>query len=274
MFFEGAVVDRVEVDLAGWFAVSDGSADPTGGVFFSFGFEKFFAFLEEFGVLAVMLLDRGDKVEGAMFVLSIVGGDETMGPFLGFGKCCKAVGRVAGVVFGGSEEGFGEGVVVADAGAGVGSCDFKLVHEAKDGGRFERAAIVSMKYERGVLVGDFFGEMSALQKGVGVVGVFFGEDFGADDFAAVEVEDEVEFVVDAADLGGQPGDVPGPDLVGLGGVMVGARFGFGGFAGATTSFVEVVLGEDPVVGGFRGKVDAFVEEGVNDLGRGRGGEAR
>ena len=172
------------------------------------------------------------------------------------------------MVFGGSKEGFGEGVVVADAGPGVGGGDLKLVHEAKDGGRFERAAIIAMEDEWTALRGDVFAEISALQKGVGVVGVFFGEDFGADDFTAVEVEDEVEFVVDAADLGGQPGNVPGPDLIGLGGVMVGAWFGFGGFAGAATAFVEVVLGEDAVEGGFGGEVGAFVKEGGDDLGRG------
>ena len=142
------------------------------------------------------------------------------------------------MVFGGSKEGFGEGVVVADAGPGVGGGDLKLVHQAKDGGRFERAAIVAMEDEWTALGGNVFAEISALQKGVGVVGVFFGEDFGADDFTAVEVEDEVEFVVDAADLGGQPGNVPGPDLIGLGGVMVGAWFGFGGLQFLTVPLIQ------------------------------------
>lgn len=177
------------------------------------------------------------------------------------------------MVFGGSEEGFGEGVVVADTRAGVRGCDLKLVHETKDSSRFERAAVVSMKHQRGALVGDFFVEMRALQKGVGVVGVFLGEDFGSDDLAAIEVEDEVEFVIDAADLGGQPGDIPGPYLVGTDGLVVGAWFGFGGFAGAAPAFVEAVVGKDPVEGGFGGKVGAFVKEGGDDLGRGRGGEA-
>ena len=68
-----------------------------------------------------------------------------------------------------------------------------MVHEAKDGGRFERAAIIAMEDEWTALRGDVFAEISALQKGVGVVGVFFGEDFGADDFAAVEVEEILEF---------------------------------------------------------------------------------
>ena len=86
IFFEGAVVDRIEVDLAGGLAVSNGPLDPAAGVFLSFGFEEFFAFLEEFGVLAVMLLDRGDKVEGAVFVLGVVVSDEAMRPFLGFGE--------------------------------------------------------------------------------------------------------------------------------------------------------------------------------------------
>lgn len=45
MFFEGAVVDRVEVDLAGGLAISDDSVDPAGGVLFSFGFEEILAFL-------------------------------------------------------------------------------------------------------------------------------------------------------------------------------------------------------------------------------------
>ena len=115
---------------------------------------------------------------------------------------------------------------------------------------------------------DVFAEISALQKGVGVVGVFFGEDFGADDFAAVEVKDEVEFVIDATNLGGQPCDVPGPDLVGAGGLVVGAWLGFGGFAGAATGFVEAVVGEDTVEGGFGSKVGVFVKEGGDDLGRG------
>ena len=56
--------------------------------------------------------------------------------------------------------------------------------------------------------------------------------------------------------------------------MVGAWFGFGGLAGPTAAFVETVVGEDTIEGGFGGEVDAFVKEGGDDLGRGRGGEAR
>ena len=67
------------------------------------------------------------------------------------------------MVFGGAKEGFGEGVVVADSRPGVGGGDFKLVHEAKDGGRFEGAAIVSMEDEWTALGGEIFAEMSALQ---------------------------------------------------------------------------------------------------------------
>ena len=63
-------------------------------------------------------------------------------------------------------------------------------------------------------------------------------------------------------------------MVGFGGVMVGAWFGFGGLAGPTAAFVEAVVGEDTIEGGFGGEVDAFVKEGGDDLGRGRGGEAR
>lgn len=84
MFFEGAVVDRVEVDLAGGLAVSDGSVDPAGGVLIAFGFEEILAFLEELGVLAMMFLVRGDEVKRAVFVFGVVVGDEVLRPGLGF----------------------------------------------------------------------------------------------------------------------------------------------------------------------------------------------
>ena len=86
MFFQGAVVKWVEIDLAGWVAVSDGSADPAGGFFFSFGFEQFFAILEDLDVLSAVFLKRGDEVQRAVFVVGVVVGDEAMRPFLGFGE--------------------------------------------------------------------------------------------------------------------------------------------------------------------------------------------
>lgn len=109
----------------------------------------------------MVFLVRGDEVQCAVFVRGVVVGHEALRPCLGFANCCEAVGRVAGMVLGGAEEGFGEGVVVADPGPGVGGGDLKLVHETKDGGRFEGAAIVSMEDERSVLDGDVFAEMSA-----------------------------------------------------------------------------------------------------------------
>lgn len=86
MFFKAAVVDRVKVDLAGGLAVPDASPDPACGVLLSFTFEEFFAVAEKFGVMAGVFLDRGNELEGAMFVLGVVVGDEILRPFLGFGE--------------------------------------------------------------------------------------------------------------------------------------------------------------------------------------------
>lgn len=63
-----------------------------------------------------MLLVRGDEVEGAVFVLGVVVGDEVAGPFLGVFECGEAVWRIGGMVFCGAKEAFCEGVIVADAG--------------------------------------------------------------------------------------------------------------------------------------------------------------
>jgi hypothetical protein len=86
MFFEGAAVNRVKVDLLRGLAISDGSVDPAGGVLFPFGFEENLAFLEKLGVLLMMFLVRGDEVNRVVFVLGVVVGDEALRPCLGFAE--------------------------------------------------------------------------------------------------------------------------------------------------------------------------------------------
>lgn len=109
---------------------------------------------------------------------------------------------------------------------------------------------------------------------MGVLGVFVLVDFVADDLAAKEIDNDVEFIIDAADEAGEPGYVPSPDLVGCGGVVIDFGLLRSGFAGTPAAFVELLIGKDAVEGGFRGDVGIFVEKGGNDLARWHGCETR
>jgi len=213
-----------------------------------------------------MFLVRSDKAQCTVAVV-VIELDERSGP-----KACgmdivEAVGREGRVVFGGSEESFRVGVVVANAASGVGGDDAQGVHEGVNGSGFERGAVVAVKDGWVGVCGDLFQEGSSLDKVARMGCVFFFPDFKGDDFAAEEVDDDIEFEEDAEEEGREPSDVPAPDLVGCGG-GVGVGF-FDGARGASAAAVGELFffAQDAVEGRFGGDVAALVGEVDDDLGR-------
>ena len=94
---------------------------------------------------------------------------------------------------------------------------------------------------------------------LGDVGVLAGRDGPADDVAAVDVEDDVEVVVDAALGSAQLGDVPRPDVAGLGGHQLRPGPGrVGGLVAAVAGLPDQA--QQPVHRAHRRQVDAFVEQ--------------
>lgn len=194
--------------------------------------------------------------------------DERGSPGAGGVDILEAIRGKGGVVFGGPEEGFGVWVIVADAGSGVGGDDAQRVHEGLDGGGFERGTVVAVKDSGMGACGDLFEQGSALDDLAGMCGVFFFPDIGGDDFAAEEVEDDIEFEEATEDAGGKPSDIPTPDLLGGGG-CVGGWF-FGGARGSCPAAVGELFGmaEDAVEGRFGSDITALVGEVDDDLSRG------
>ena len=113
-------------------------------------------------------------------------------------------------------------------------------------------------------VGDADGlaQVGALEERGGVLGGLLGVDLPADDLAAVDVQDEVEVEEGPAQVGGQIGDVPGPDLVGAGGLpRLGA--GLGGPSGVRGSVDPRRAGGDRRW--IRGELAALVGQRGDDL---------
>ena len=221
-----------------------------------------------------MLLGRSDEAQCTVPVFVVVPLDEVVGPGSGFFDGGETARRQRGVVFARAEEGFGVGVVVADARARVRGSDAELVHEGVDGGGFKRAAVVAMQDQGLVFGGDVLGQAGSAQEGLGVGRVFLVPDFGSNDLAAVEVQDDVELVEAPCHGGWQPGDVPAPDLVGGAGYVGGLGSGGFGCPGASAMVLLAGLAQDPVEGGFGGDVGAFFGEFDHDLCRGVGGVVR
>lgn len=144
------------------------------------------------------------------------------------------------MVFGGAKKSFGMGVVVANAWARVRWSDAEAIHQGENGGGLQGASVVSVQ-DHGVMEhGKVFGEGSTAQEGLRVRGVFLFPDLRSDDFAAKEIEDDVEFEEPPGHAGWQPGDIPTPDLVGRGRAM--SRFGGGRTGGSGPTPVMLLAG--------------------------------
>ena len=135
-----------------------------------------------------------------MFV--VVGGEEGFHEGAGLMDVREGVGEV-GNVFEGFELGFGERVVVGDAGSGVGSGDVQIDEELSDGFGGHRGSAVGVEgvwgsggpLDRGV--DEIAGEVHVFAVGEDPAGVIAGED----------VDDDVE-VVPASAGASDLGDVP------------------------------------------------------------------
>ena len=114
---------------------------------------------------------------------------------------------------------------------------------------------------------------SVIEKGFEQDGALSIGDAPADDPAAEDVEDDVEIEVGPLGRPHQLCDIPRPDLI----WAFGQQFGFriNRMAQLITAFPDLVMiGQDAVQGPDRAVIDALVEQGGVDFGRGEVGEAR
>ena len=273
-FFERSGVDWVEGFGANGLPIAGFLLDPALRLLGAFGLVEMLSSGEEEDVLAVVFLLRGDKPQGAVAMLLVVPRDELVGPLSGFPELSEAFWRQGGMVFAGAEEGFGVGVVVADAGPRVGRSDAQLIHQRQDGSCLEGAAVVAVQDYGRLFGSDFFGQTGPAQKGLGVLGVLLLPDLSGNDLAAKEVEDDVEFEKASGEGRGQPGDVPAPDLVGSRSGVCGLGRGRLGGSGAATVVLLIGLPQETVKTRFGGDVLPVVGEFDDDLGGGLGGVRR
>ena len=137
----------------------------------------------------------------------------------------------------GADEGLGPGVVIGIGARGHALAQAGLAQEFPESGAAVLAAQVAVEDEAGPDAARSQGLLEGRDDQVGAQMVGEGS---ADDFARAEVDDHGQ--IEPAGGGGDEGDVPGPDLVGLGrqglaeeqvrGGLVGAAvagFGHGGF---------------------------------------------
>ena len=261
------MVDRVEGLRANRLPVSCLVLDPAPGFLGAAGLVELFALGQEEDVLAGVFLLRGDEAQGAVAMVVVVPLDELVGPLPGFPHIGEAPGRQGGVVFSGSEEGLGVGVVVADARARVRGGDAQLIHQREDGSGLQGTSVVPVQDKGGLLGGDVFGQAGPAQKSPGVLGVFVLPDLPGKDLAAEQVEDDVELVKASGQGRGQPGNVPAPDLIRSRGGVGGLRCRRSGGSGAAAVVLLARLPQDAVKGRFGSEILSVVGEFDDDLGR-------
>src|SRR5215210_2163950 len=96
-----------------------------------------------------MALSGRDVADAAVMVLMVVPVHEAGGPLPGGIEVSKALGRERGAILGGAEQGFNEGIVIADPRAGVGGPDTEPGEHGEHGGGLERGAVVAVQYRFG-----------------------------------------------------------------------------------------------------------------------------
>jgi hypothetical protein len=180
------------------------------------------AVIEQCSILPGMALSRRDVADAAVTVLVVVPVHEAGGPLPGGIEVGKALGRERGSILRGAEQGFDEGIVVADPRAGVGRCDAEPGEHGEHGGGLERGAIVAVQNRLGRRGVHALGKGGAPGKVGGMIGAVGLMHLEADDLAAEQVEDEAEVEPSPLHLGRQEGHVPAPDLTWAGRDM-GAR---------------------------------------------------
>ena len=205
----------------------------------------------------------GEHRDPGMAVLGVVPGEERPAEGDGGGNVFEAA-REAGVILQGLELRFGERVVVADLGAAQRAGDPEVGEELGGALAGHRRAAVRMQGEHlglDALLETGFLDQRRSERGVLPIG-----NHPAHDVAAEDVEQDIEVEGRPAFGPPEPGDIPGPGLVGARGHQLGL-----GVAGMTALIAplshRLVRGQDPVHRALGAQILAFIEQRRDDLGR-------
>src|SRR3954454_12506387 len=179
------------------------------------------AALKERAVLTGVSGVGRDEPDRAMAVFLIIPGHETGDPVLRVRLAGEPRCWPVGPVLAGAEQGFGEGVIVADPRPAVGGDDAKPLEGGLHGGALHRTAVVGVQDER---AGETALGPDRFAHEIGsVLGAFARVDLPANDLAAEDIEDQVEVEEHAPDWTRHPGNVPTPDFAGAAGAVAGRR---------------------------------------------------
>src|SRR5918912_2989894 len=219
--------------------------------------------LEAFAVLSGVSGAGRDEPDRAMAVFVVVPGHEMSDPALRVVLAGETRCWPVRPVLAGPEQGFGEGVIVADPRSAVGGDDAEPLEGGLHGGALHWAAVVGVQDE-GAGEAALGPDRLAHELG-GQLGTFALVDLPADDLAAVDIEDQVEVEEHAPDRAGHPGDVPAPDLAGAAGAVAGRRLATRRRLGPTAMVLLLFRPQDAVEAGLRGEIAALIREARHDL---------
>ena len=240
-----------------------GAVDEAFGVKGPGGLQGTSALSQHIRYSVMMDIIGGEHRDPGMAVLGVVPGEERPAEGDGGGNVFEAP-REAGVILQGLELRFGERVVIADLGAAQRAGDPEVGEELGGALAGHRRAAVRMQGEHLGL--DALLETGFLDQRRGERGVLPIGNHPAHDAAAEDVEQDIEVEGRPAFGPPEPGDIPGPGLVGARGHQLGL-----GVAGMTALIAplshRLVRGQDPVHRALGAQILAFIEQRRDDLGR-------
>ena len=204
-----------------------------------------------------------DEADRAVAMLGVVPSGEAVNPSLRCFDRREAPGRPSGCVLAGPEQRLGKGIVVRHPRSAERGDDAEPLHRHLHRRAFHRAAVVGVQHQRAgqTLLGP---DRAAQQRG-GKFGRFPVMHLPADDFAAVNVDDEIEVEERPGDRPRQPSYVPRPDLAWAFRLEAGRGFGTCRGPRPAATVVLVALAQHPVKARFRGDVAAPVRQLRHDL---------
>ena len=206
---------------------------PTPRVFCPCVLVERMACLQDGPVLSGMSLRRTDVADGTVAVVVVVPLHERTRPFSRLIEVREALRRELRPVFCGAEQRFNEGVVVADARAGVRGPQPQPMHHGQHRGCLERRAVIPVQHRLAIERVQVLGESRATQQVHSMLGVVGLVDLEADDLAAVQVQDQVQIEPTTHYRRRQVRHVPAKDLARRGGHVGAWRTGSLGRFGAT-----------------------------------------
>ena len=214
-----------------------------------------------------MAVHRSDILNGTMQMLMIIPIDKSSHPFPG---CFNRRERDAGVirpVLACPKQRFRVWVIIADPGTAVGFGYSQSIQLGPHGISLLGAAVVCMKNRW--IENTVLGQHSFLDQIRTQLSALCGVYLPANDHPAVYVYDHVQIKIHATDLGREPCDVPGPDLVRASGAKSLRRRMFSGRSAAAPVVLFSGFVQNPVKTGFRGNIHPLVRQSRYDLARGK-----